>query len=73
MTLIKARSLSKHYSVAEKQPGLVGTFSHFFNRNTNLVKAVDQIDFEIDRGEIVGARMRMELDFRYSSKAQQFW
>jgi ABC-2 type transport system ATP-binding protein len=52
--MITVENLSKIYSVAIKQPGLKGTLNHFFNRNYREVKAVQDISFKIEPGEIVG-------------------
>ncbi len=51
---IQVENLSKIYRVADKKPGLKGTFSHFFNRSTNNVEAVKGVNFSIEAGEIVG-------------------
>ncbi len=54
MPVIRVKDLSKEYLVADKQPGLIGTFRHFFSREYTSIKAVESIGFNIDRGEIVG-------------------
>ena len=54
MPIISVRSLSKHYLIAEKLPGIRGTFKHFISRKERDVTAVDNINFEIQQGEIVG-------------------
>ncbi len=54
MSIIVAENLSKVYPVAVKEPGIKGTFSHFFHRNYRLVTAVQNVSFEIGAGEIVG-------------------
>jgi ABC-2 type transport system ATP-binding protein len=54
MSIITVKDLSKIYPVAIKEPGLKGTIQHFFNRRYRHVKAVENISFEIQAGEIVG-------------------
>lgn len=51
---ISVRQLKKYYQVHDKEPGLRGSLKSFVNRKTRDVKAVDDISFEIDAGEIVG-------------------
>ncbi len=52
--MIKAERLSKHYTVHEKEPGLRGSLQSFFRRKTQIVRAVDEVSFSIDAGEMVG-------------------
>tara|TARA_Y100001968_G_scaffold50564_1_gene41219 strand:- start:1668 stop:2657 length:990 start_codon:yes stop_codon:yes gene_type:complete len=52
--LIEVNQLRKAYYVADKKPGLSGTFSHFFKRNTLEINAVKNVNFSINEGEIVG-------------------
>jgi len=54
MSIIEVECLSKTYPVAIKQPGLKGTLKHFFNRQYRHVKAVENISFQIQPGEMVG-------------------
>lgn len=54
MSIVVAESLSKFYPVAIKEPGLKGTLVHFFRRKHRLVKAVQEVSFQINAGEIVG-------------------
>ena len=54
MSLIAVEHLSKTYPVAVKRTGLGGTLSHFFRRTYQQIKAVQDISFRIDTGEIVG-------------------
>jgi ABC-2 type transport system ATP-binding protein len=46
--------LSKHYEVHQKEPGLAGSLRSFFRRQYQTVRAVDDISFTINPGEIVG-------------------
>ena len=52
--MIIVENLTKIYPVAVKQPGLKGTIKHFFNRTYRKVKAVQNVSFKIEPGEIVG-------------------
>lgn len=46
--------LSKHYQVHQKEPGFLGSVRSFFNRQYQIVRAVDDVSFAIEPGEIVG-------------------
>ncbi len=52
--MISVKELSKHYRVHEKAPGFVGSLKALIRRKHHIVKAVEQISFEIGAGEIVG-------------------
>ena len=52
--IIKLENLSKTYKVSEREPGFKAAVSSFFKRKFRDVKAVDNINFEIQPGEIVG-------------------
>jgi ABC-2 type transport system ATP-binding protein len=54
MSAILVEHLSKIYPVAVKEPGLKGTVQHFFRRTYREIKAVQDISFQIEPGEIVG-------------------
>lgn len=54
MAAITVTRLSKTYPVADKQPGLVGTLTHFWRRQYRHIKAVQDISFEIEPGAMVG-------------------
>ncbi|WP_026734917.1 ABC transporter ATP-binding protein [Fischerella sp. PCC 9605] len=54
MPIIEAQNLSKVYPVAVKEPGIVGTITHFFRRTYREIKAVQDVSFEIAAGEVVG-------------------
>ncbi len=51
---IQVEQLKKYYQVHQKEPGLAGSFKSFVSRKYKDVKAVDDISFNIDAGEIVG-------------------
>ena len=54
MSIIAVDNLSKIYPVAVKEPGLKGTLAHFFQRQYRQVKAVQNVSFHIEPGEVVG-------------------
>ncbi|OGY17158.1 MAG: ABC transporter [Candidatus Chisholmbacteria bacterium RIFCSPHIGHO2_01_FULL_49_18] len=54
MSVISVRHLKKYYRVHEKEPGLKGSIRSLFTRKYTQVKAVDNIDFTIEEGELVG-------------------
>ncbi|WP_414542442.1 ABC transporter ATP-binding protein [Nostoc sp. CCY0012] len=54
MSIITVENLSKFYPVAVKEPGIKGTFTHFFHRTYRSIKAVQNVSFEIAPGEVVG-------------------
>jgi ABC-2 type transport system ATP-binding protein len=53
LPIIEARGLTKKFRQAVKEPGLVGSFKHFFNRKYKDKLAVDHIDFSVEAGESV--------------------
>jgi len=54
MIAIKVQNLSKHFKIYHKQPGITGSIKSLFFRKTKVSKAVDDISFKIDEGEVVG-------------------
>lgn len=54
MSTIVVEHLSKVYPVAVKESGFKGTLTHFFKRNYQSIKAVQDVSFQIEPGEIVG-------------------
>lgn len=52
--VIWTEHLCKYYKVHQKDPGFIGSLKSFVNRKYVDVKAVDDVSFEIDTGEIVG-------------------
>ena len=54
MPLIKVKNLVKIYQVAEKEPGFIGTVKSLFHRKYNKVRAVDDISFTVEEGELIG-------------------
>jgi ABC-2 type transport system ATP-binding protein len=54
VSIIAVENLSKIYPVAIKKPGLKSTLTHFFRRTYREIKAVQNVSFQIQPGEIVG-------------------
>ncbi len=54
MTSISINSLAKTYSVPEREAGLAAALKSLVHRKTRDVKAVDEISFSVEGGEVVG-------------------
>ncbi len=54
MAAILVEGLSKTYPVAIKAAGMGGTVRHFFKRSYRQVRAVQDVSFRIEPGEVVG-------------------
>ncbi len=52
--IIQLKSLSKHYKVPVRKAGLAASIGSLFKREHVMVKAVEEITFQIDPGEVVG-------------------
>jgi ABC-2 type transport system ATP-binding protein len=52
--LISVHALSKHYRSFKRREGLLGGLISLFHREYQTIKAVENIHFEIGRGEMVG-------------------
>lgn len=51
---IEVKGLTKDFRINETQPGVMGSIRNLFSRRHRIVKAIDNIDFTIQRGEFVG-------------------
>ena len=54
MSFIKVEGITKTFKVAKRNSGLKAALRAFFKREYTYVKAVNDISFEIKKGEIVG-------------------
>jgi len=54
MAIIDVKNLSKYFRVYKKEPGVLGSLKSLFNRKYENSKAVDNISFKIEEGELVG-------------------
>ncbi len=52
--VIEVKNLQKHFRQHKKEPGFMGSVKSLFKREYFDIKAVDDISFSIDEGEIVG-------------------
>lgn len=54
MASVEVHRLSKHYQVHQKEPGLRGSVRSFFKRRYQSVRAIEDVSFAIQPGEMVG-------------------
>lgn len=54
MALIEVRGLTKEFKIFNRREGVFGAFRDLFQRDYKTLKAVDGIDFFVERGEMVG-------------------
>ena len=52
--MIDVKNLSKDYTIKRKGAGLSGALKGLMTRNTDVIHAVKNLSFHIDKGEIVG-------------------
>lgn len=52
--IIKTQHLKKHFKVYRRHRGFIGALRGLFSREYRVIRAVDGISFNIDRGELVG-------------------
>jgi len=54
MSIIEVKKLSKSYEYYKKAPGLLASVKGFFHREKLFAKAVSDINFNIEEGELIG-------------------
>lgn len=54
MKTISVHHLKKQFKIFKRKSGLFSTFRSIFSRPTEIVKAVDDISFSIEQGELIG-------------------
>ncbi len=54
MPIITVEHLSKHFKVHKRRTGFWGNLSSTVSRQHDVVKAVDDVNFTLERGELVG-------------------
>ncbi len=54
MSAILVKNLTKYYKTYEKKPGFIGSLTSLAKRKHSLVKAVDNVSFNIEEGELIG-------------------
>ncbi len=52
--MIQVKNVSKEFKKVIKEPGLKGSVKSLFHKKTEIVKAVDDISFDVKEGEILG-------------------
>lgn len=52
--MIKVENVSKEFKKVVKESGLKGSFRSLFSRKYDIVKAVDNISFNVPKGEVLG-------------------
>ncbi len=51
---IEAKNLTKEFIVTKKEPGLKGAFKNLIHSEKSVFRAVNNINFSIDEGQVVG-------------------
>src|SRR5579872_3079469 len=54
MSIIHVKNLIKEYSVYKKEPGFFGSVKSLVARKHEKVRAVNDISFDIEEGELIG-------------------
>ena len=54
MGVVEVKNLKKYFRVHKKKPGLLGSVKSLVSRRYEEVKAIDDISFNIEEGELVG-------------------
>ncbi len=54
MTIIKAENLSKTFRIYQREEGIRGYLKSFLSRSYNEIEAVNELDLEIESGEMIG-------------------
>lgn len=54
MLAVEVYRLHKYYKAHHKAPGLLGSLTAFFRRRYRVIRAVEDVSFTIEPGEIVG-------------------
>lgn len=54
MAIIKVENLTKEFRQRKGREGLGGAIKDLFRREYNIIKAVNNVSFELEKGEIVG-------------------
>ncbi|MCC6275441.1 MAG: ATP-binding cassette domain-containing protein [Leptospiraceae bacterium] len=52
--MIKVSHLKKHFKLKKRKAGLLGSVKALFSSETELIRAVDDVSFKINKGELVG-------------------
>lgn len=52
--MIEVKNITKEFKKTIKEPGFKGSVKALFHKKTEIIKAVDNISFSVDKGEILG-------------------
>lgn len=52
--MIELENITKTYKISKRNAGLKNAVKHYFKREYEEVRALDNISFKIDEGEMVG-------------------
>lgn len=52
--ILQINHLTKHYILLKRRPGILGSIKNLFLPEFQTIKAVEQVSFSLDAGEIVG-------------------
>jgi ABC-2 type transport system ATP-binding protein len=53
-TIIRVENLTKEFVIRKRSPGFVGSVRSLFHTKREVIRAVDDIGFTVERGELVG-------------------
>lgn len=54
VSIVKVKNVSKEYKISKHGNGVIGYIKHIFNPKYEIFKAVNNVSFQINEGEIVG-------------------
>jgi ABC-2 type transport system ATP-binding protein len=54
MAFIEVRGVCKNYRIVKSRPGITGALVSLFHREYHVKKAVENVSFSVEKGEIVG-------------------
>ncbi|HMN60571.1 MAG TPA: ATP-binding cassette domain-containing protein, partial [Anaerolinea sp.] len=52
--IVRVRNLNKHFRILERRAGLTGALASLFAPRYRTVKAVEDVSFDLQAGELVG-------------------
>ena len=53
MKVIEAQELSKNFKVKQKEKGMRGSIKAVFHPQTEMIRAVDKVSFDVEEGEVL--------------------
>ena len=70
-SIISVKNISKTFKVSKRKSGAKEALKSFFKREYKYIKAIDDISFDIEKGEIVGYDSSSSIISEYSVKMAQ--